>query len=75
MGNNSQACADPDCLFMQVSQARSSSEIPAVAVSKYSDVSEGQAELLVTDLKPKISEIELSQQEGASSTVRLPDVA
>lgn len=73
VGNSSQACANPDCLLLQVSQAKSSSEI--AAVDKYSDVSEGQTEVPVTSLKPKIPEIELSQQEGVSSTLRLPDVA
>lgn len=73
VGNSCQACANPDCLFMQVSQARSSSE--TAAVDKYTDVSEGQTDFAVTSLKPKIPEIELSQQEGVSSTLRLPDVA
>ena len=60
---------------MQMSQAKSFSKVQAVAVDKRNDVSTGQTELSATDLKPRVSETERSQQEGVSSTLCLPDIA
>ena len=68
-------CADLGGLFMQMSQAKSFSKVPEIAVDGCSDVSTGQTELLATDLKPQMSMTNPSQQEGVSSGLRLPEIA
>ena len=73
--NSSQTCADLVGLFTQMSQAKSFSHAPALAVDGCDDVSKGETELLAIDLKPRVCENEPSQQEGVSSTLCLPDVA
>ena len=74
VGNRPQTCAELGDLAMQVSQAKSVSKVSALAVAEH-DVSKEQMELVATDLKPMVCEDEPGQQEGVSSTLRLPDVA